>query len=592
MTWPPRTAGSAALLFAATAVAMTAALAPASAYAAAPAADTITVNWAGSGSPADQLAISLTASSPITSLSAQLNGTGTNNSSMTISSFTPPAGTSPSSGVWTSTSPVPWGTGAGELPLGIYTVTVTVSDQGGTTLTESNAPGFMNLQIEPSLTLAASPATIDYAHRSVTFSGSVTGTYPDGSTAPVQGAVVTVSPLVAGSGDSSFSPTTASDGTYSVTGTVLTWQWQASVTGGPTGLDLTANTEQIVDLTVTQDQLKLTAAAKGDVNYGKSDKVSGTVMYKSGSTWHPLSDYQVVVAGTRPDNSGVTTTTDTTGHFTATLADLKTSDYWTVSVGEASAYFNGASKSLTITVNWPAKITRVSERLNPFGVLSASGCIVYKVPNSQEFTSNAPLWVDYAPRPKGPWHVLGKMGASWNGTQMCPSIGANWTGHFAVRLANAWYRERIKAAPGIEPATSKPAHLWKYLTRIVRFHVSARSVPSGGSLTVSGRLEQHTGHWRGLKHHVVLIVLRPKGKSTWYWIAKPRTTASGHFSATFTDPVSATWSAVFEGGIRYFASAARTVFVKVGSTNRPIAESPDRALRRLTSSIPFTRLLE
>lgn len=548
---------SAVLLFAGTALALTGALVPTSAHAAAPQ-DTITVDQLTE--TGQSLEISLTASSPITSLSAQLFAFGSATAATTITGFNPPGQGPQSSGIWTATDPIPWGSGAGELPLGVYSIQVTASDQG-TTVT-GVAAGTLRLLIQPSLTMTASPTTVDWAHRSVTFSGLVTGVYPDGGTSPVQGAIVTVSPL--GTSGSGFTATSGADGTYSVTENVTGWEWQASVTGGP-GVDTTTNTEQIQDLTVVPDKVKLTAAvARKDVNYGQSDKVTGTVLFKSGSTWQPLSDFPVTVEGTRPGNGARTPITNAAGHFTATLAHLKLSDSWTVSAGEFNAYFTGASTSENISVNWPAKITRVSERLSPFGVVSVSGCIVYKVPNASDFQSTAPLFVDYAAKPQGPWHVLGRIRSSWNGTQMCPVIGANWTGHFAARLANAWYRERIAAATGIEAATSKPVHLWKYLTRVEDFHVSARTVAKGGSLTVSGQLQENTGRWRTLSHQVVLIVLRPKGKKTWYWIAKPHTTASGHFSATFTDPVSATWSATFEGGSRFFASGGPRVFVKLG----------------------------
>jgi hypothetical protein len=555
--WPARVA---ALLAAGAGIALIAALFPASASVAVPTQDSITGITAGSPpTETGLLTISLTASSPITSLSAQLCATGTGAPCMTFSSWYPQVpGTQPG-GKWTIGSPIPTGTGPGELPLGDYTVAVTASDQGGTTV--ANIPaGTLGLLIEPSLTFTTQPVTVDWFNRSVTFSGSVRGRFPDGITGPVPGAVVTISPQ---SGDSGFTATAGSDGSYSATQQVTEGNWQASVTGGP-GVDATANTLQQLSLAITPDEVKLTAAAaKPAVNYRRSDIVSGNVLYHSGSIWRPLGDYQVTLLGAQPNDSA-TATTDANGHYSAVLKSLTNSDQWTVSAGLNSAWFNGASKPVNITVNWPAAITRVSERLSPSGVLSASGCIVYKVPNGQNDQSTQPLWVDYARGPRGPWRVLGKMPASWNGVQMCPAAGANWTGQFPVRLANAWYREQIMAAPGIEPTTTKPVHLWKIPTRIVRFHVSSRHVAVGGSLTIKGVLQQYAKHWLALAHQLVWIVLQPNGSQTWYYIRMPRTTASGHFSATFADPGSATWSALFLGGKNYFASAAPKVYVSVG----------------------------
>jgi hypothetical protein len=246
----------------------------------------------------------------------------------------------------------------------------------------------------------------------------------------------------------------------------------------------------------------------------------------------------------------------------------------TVSAGEYNDYFEGASESLPVVVNWPAKITRVHLRLAASGVVSASGCISYTLSSMQNDQSTAPLLVDYAPTAHGPWRTLGRMPASWNGTQTCP-VDANWAGHFGARLASAWYRERIAAGAGIEAAVSKPVHLRRTLSRVVDFQVSSGTVGSGGSLTVRGLLQQRTSHWRALSRQTVLIVLKPRGQSSWYWIRKVRTSASGHFTSTFTDPASATWSAVFEGGSRYFSSAARTVYVKVdAAAHTPAGGAP------------------
>jgi hypothetical protein len=54
----------------------------------------------------------------------------------------------------------------------------------------------------------------------------------------------------------------------------------------------------------------------------------------------------------------------------------------------------------------------------------------------------------------------------------------------------------------------------------------------------------------------VLIILRPHGSGTWYWIAKSKTDSAGKFSATFTDPASATWSAEYTGNSTHLATVA------------------------------------
>jgi len=60
----------------------------------------------------------------------------------------------------------------------------------------------------------------------------------------------------------------------------------------------------------------------------------------------------------------------------------------------------------------------------------------------------------------------------------------------------------------------------------------------------------------------------PKGSNpTWYWLVKVKTNAKGQFVATFKDPVSATWQAVFEGnnsnGVGHLSYGSPEVYVRL-----------------------------
>jgi hypothetical protein len=156
--------------------------------------------------------------------------------------------------------------------------------------------------------------------------------------------------------------------------------------------------------------------------------------------------------------------------------------------------------------------------------------------------------------------LLGKMFPSSVSSGYCPGV-LTWRHSFRVKLANAYYRARVISTPDLQAAVSAPLHRWKYLTRIRSLTVSSRHVPHGGRLTVSGRLQQHVGTWKPYAHRIVLIVLRPAGQRQWFWIKKVRTRSTGRFSSTFTDPTSATWSAVYQGDKTHFAGGGRLIFV-------------------------------
>jgi hypothetical protein len=555
VTWSPRPARI-ALLLAGAALGLSGTLAPA--VAAPGVGDTIIVNSASSPlKESGLLTISLTASTTITSLSADLFAAGSDTPSWTVSSFNAPVAGPDGAEVYTASAPIPWGTGAGELPLGDYSIGVNASDQGGTTITDTPA-GTLGFLIEPYLTLDHQPGVISWDDRTVTFSGLVSGFFPDGSTGPVPNAVVTIQTP---SGLDPVTATTGADGSYSVMTEVMTTQWRATVTGGA-GIDTSGLKSAAAGLVITRDLSIATATLATDIGYGKSDTVTGTVTYRSGSAWKPLPDAQVDIQLSQPKKA-LTVSTDASGNYTATFHDLTRSSEWTITAANNNPFFAPAKTTESVTVNLPTKIADAKMSLSPFGVLAATGCVSF--PTDSQFDPQGPVFVDYSAGPKGPWQTLGRMEALGDGAKLkCPGRAQGWSNELNVKLANAWYREQVMAEPGQESSVSKAFHLSKTVTRITGLKVSARSIAKGGSLTVSGTLQQYARGWKSFGSQVVLIILRPKGSKTWYWIKKPHTSANGAFTATFTDPVSADWSAAYNGSPKYFATGAKTIYVKVG----------------------------
>jgi hypothetical protein len=158
------------------------------------------------------------------------------------------------------------------------------------------------------------------------------------------------------------------------------------------------------------------------------------------------------------------------------------------------------------------------------------------------------------------------------------SCGVNTQSYFAgtvpVKLASAYYRAEIPGSPSHQQAASKAVHESKYLTRITSMRVSPSSVGHGGRIMVSGRLQQDKGRWSNFGHQLILIVLKPKGSKVWYWIHKVRTSASGYFSDSFADPVTADWSAAYDGGKADFASSGSIHYVRVSGSASVLRLSP------------------
>jgi hypothetical protein len=425
---------------------------------ASPSADTIRVSSAGSQpSATGLLSVSVFASSDVTSITAHIRKSATSPDAYTATSFGD-LGTK-SAGEFTVTAPIPWGTGPGQLPLGSYSVYVDATDQGGASVSDVFA-GYLNFLIVPTLTLSASPTTVDYGHRNVTFSGELTGLYPDGITdLPIPGKTISFfSGPYFGWGDQ-FTTTTDDAGSYKVAHEVTSGQYSAFLAGSdPTMYTGDAIAGPAV-LTITPDPVQIQASlARPDVNYGEQDAVSGTATYRSGGSWHRLPDSAVITMESSPPGLSVQTSTDASGHFSEPLPAQTAAGTWTVQAGQAP-YLLTATSHLRLTVNLPIQIRKLSIRLRTSTVLHAAGCIAFTDPANQHSKSKLPIRIEYSPRRNGPWHLLGKIYPSIRGRAYCPGGSAAWVRSFTVHHPNAWYRARVAAAPGTEAAVSTPVHL-------------------------------------------------------------------------------------------------------------------------------------
>jgi hypothetical protein len=147
----------------------------------------------------------------------------------------------------------------------------------------------------------------------------------------------------------------------------------------------------------------------------------------------------------------------------------------------------------------------------------------------------------------------------------------------AARLNLAYYRAyfagRIAAfGPGYLASASPTLLAWKYADRMTSFRVSPAIAGKKGTLTVRGTLQYYHFGWHGYPGQVALIILRPKDRGTWYWIRQVTTGPGGHFSATFADPLSATWSAEYLGNGTHLATVAAMIYVPLAVTGKTSSE--------------------
>jgi hypothetical protein len=236
----------------------------------------------------------------------------------------------------------------------------------------------------------------------------------------------------------------------------------------------------------------------------------------------------------------------------------------------------------------PTAFSRFSVSLDQDGQLSYSGCL--ELPAGAPVAGTAGLSrpvIQYAPRLTGSWRTLTR--ATMTGVA-CGDGGEEFSGLVTARLNLAYYRAYFagrSAAAGTGTrylaSVSRILLAWKYADRMTSFRVSPAVVAARGTLTVRGTLQYYYFGWHGYPGQVALIILRPKGRGTWYWIRQVTTGPGGHFSATFADPLSATWSAEYLGNGTHLATVAAMVYVRL-AVNRQNATRGQTVINGLALS--------
>ncbi len=528
--------------------------------------DTITITspatvTALGGQGGETLAVTANSTTALTSMKVHLDDATTGTDTLDLTMTGPAGGAQPGSSTWTS------GTlSTATLPLGSYFITVDAADAGGTSVTGVSA-GTLPFQVTPQITPGQVSTVLSYTNQHPVIAGTVTELAPGATQAtPYTGPLLLHDPV-----EGDIHLTTTAAGGYSATlahpaaGETITAEILATpATQGAAAAPVT--------LTAQPSQLRLSArlsAAK--VMYGAKVTVSGTVGYASGHTVVPLAGQRVHISASS-GHPPLSTSTDKSGHFTAALPKLAASTNWTVQAG-GGQFLTSVAVTLPMTVELPTAITGFSAALNPLWQVTVRGCLGLAPKTPGYLPSLKGLVIQYSPGPHGPWHALGAVPAQKS--SLCGNGGRTFSATFTALRNYAYYRASfggsttsLDGVTSHDPATAFLSSLsatklaWKYADRFDNVKFTPHRVHKGGKLTVTGKLETYTGgKWRPLAHQVVQIILKPHGSSGWYWIVKVKTGDSGGFSATFADPVTATWSTEYLGDAKHLATIGPMVAV-------------------------------
>ena len=423
-------------------------------------------------------------------------------------------------------------------------------------------------QVQSALTVTASPESVTEGAQAVTFTGTLTGVSPGGSTSvAIQNAPVDVS--VDGGTPAQIETTDVNgDFTYAVSGISKETAYAFSV-GSTTTYTLATDN---VTVGVSQAQTRITGITitPAHLKYGQTATLKGTVQYLSGTTWTALPGTPVALAEGTVNLAQATSGSG--GAFTASLPSTH-GPAWTATVSPATLTL-GTSAMGNLSIALPLVMKSFSARLGTDDKVTASGCVEMTAP-----IGSAPLTsvnIQYSARAHGPWKWLGtlQLHSESRRFRSCPGTDESYfSGALQAKLANAYYRAVFVATYSFAGTKSNPVHAWKYETRIVSFKITPRKVSPTSAATMKGRLEVLGKSWRGFGRQRVIFVANQQGTSFWYTLAGPpaRTNSKGYFTqevegCTSCNYVAITY-AVYRGDATHLAARSTGIAVTLSSHN-------------------------
>ena len=412
------------------------------------------------------------------------------------------------------------------------------SVQAGTFYTAQSQTVAIGLdQLNSTLAVTASSASVTEGAQSVTFSGTLTGVIGTGAAQDIPNAPVDVT-ITNSKGTTDLGEVTTTNGSggfsYTMSGISAADTFQFSVASTSTY----TQANESVSVGVVQAQTRITTASTSPakLSYGQSASLTGTVQYLNGSTWTALPDASVQLA--EGDATLQTVASGIDGTFDTTLP---TTDgvSWTATV-EAGILTQQSRTAGSLDVAVGVKLTKFAAKLAVDNKVSTSGCAVASDPIGSG--PQPSIDIEYSATAHGPWKLLGSEQLVDTGRRVksCRSaVDSYFTGAIQAKSDNAYYRAYYPATSGLSTsglagysfnaATSDVIHSAMDPTRIVSCSLSPSTVANKQEFKFRCRLEVRISNrwkpWSGQK--VVFKYDYQQDPTVWEYLETARTNSSG-----------------------------------------------------------------
>jgi hypothetical protein len=265
----------------------------------------ITVQWAQNASDSNgKFLVSLSATSPITGITATLRSYATGEVAATVTTFELVGGTA-QAGLWEPAA-------RAKLPaLGAYHIDLSVTDQAGDSITATDAGTFFYLVQTYFRHVTVDRQSVDIDHQRVKITGTFLGIAPDtGAVSPLAGFLLHIT-------DAYFEnavATTAADGTFSAVDPIVqAGPLQVVYPSGDAHPNYSSSNSAAFPITLIRSQTRIVERLSATrIPHDGTVSASGTLLWKSRTGWRPMADKTVTA-----DGCGIvgSTTTDAYGNF-------------------------------------------------------------------------------------------------------------------------------------------------------------------------------------------------------------------------------------------------------------------------------------
>ncbi|HEY2079521.1 MAG TPA: hypothetical protein VGH53_24590, partial [Streptosporangiaceae bacterium] len=288
-------------------------------------------------------------------------------------------------------------------------------------------------QVQSTLTVTPTPASVTEGSQTITFSGQLTGVSPSGGPAvAIQKAPVELS--VNGKAATQIATTDANgDFTYTVSGISQKSAYDFSVAASAT---YTAATDDIaVPVDQARTRISHIKVAPAHLKYGQNATLRATVQYLNGTTWTALPRTAVHLAEGKTRLKTVTTARD--GAFSVTLPSTH-GPGWTATVNTGRLTLQTSAMG-NLSIALPLTVKSFSARLGTDDKVSATGCV--EVTSPAGHAPQTSVTVQYSARGHGQWKRLGALPLHSESRKFrsCPGADESYFGGaLKAQLANAY----------------------------------------------------------------------------------------------------------------------------------------------------------